>query len=98
MKPTAEHYDIIQRPRITEKSTMASDHNTVVFETPIAATKPQIKEAAEALFSVKVKSVRTVVKKGKRVRFRGQPGKRKDTKTALIRLEKGYHIDTGSGL
>ncbi len=95
MKPVAEHYDIIRRPRITEKSTLASQINTVVFETSMDATKPKIKEAVEAIFKVKVKSVNTVIQKGKRTRFRGRPGKRKDFKKAFIRLEEGYSIDTG---
>ncbi len=96
MKPVAEHYDMIIRPRITEKSTLASDLNTVVFETRMDATKPKIKEAVEAIFKVKVKSVNTVVQKGKSTRFRGRPGKRKNFKKAFVRLEEGYSIDTGS--
>ena len=96
MKPVAEHYDMIIRPRITEKSTLASDLNTVVFETRMDATKPKIKEAVEAIFKVKVKAVNTVVQKGKSTRFRGRPGKRKNFKKAFVRLEEGYSIDTGS--
>ena len=95
MKPAAEHYDMIIRPRITEKSTMASELNTVIFETRMDATKPKIKEAIEAIFKVKVKAVNTVVQKGKRTRFRGRPGKRKNIKKAFVRLEEGHTIDTG---
>lgn len=95
MKPVAEHYDMIIRPRITEKSTLSSGINTVVFETAMDATKPKIKEAVEAIFKVKVKSVNTVVQKGKTTRFRGRPGKRKDFKKAFVRLEEGHSIDTG---
>jgi len=95
MKPAAEHYDMIIRPRITEKSTLASQINTVVFEVSMDATKPKIKEAVEAIFKVKVKAVNTTVQKGKSTRFRGRPGKRKNIKKAFVRLEEGYSIDTG---
>ncbi len=95
MKPKAEHYDMIVRPRITEKSTKASEVNTVVFETTMNATKPKIKEAVEAIFKVKVASVNTAIQRGKRTRFRGRPGKRKDIKKAFVRLQEGHSIDTG---
>ncbi|MCY4445678.1 MAG: 50S ribosomal protein L23 [Rhodobacteraceae bacterium] len=95
MKPTAEHYDLIRRPLVTEKSTMASSFNTVLFETHPDADKRKIKEAVEAIFSVKVKSVNTLILKGKKVRFRGRIGQRKKIKKALVRLEEGYTIDTG---
>lgn len=98
MKPKSIHYDIIRRPVITEKATFASAANAVVFETAPDASKPMIQEAVEAIFNVKVKSVNTVVTKGKKVRFRGRPGRRKDVKKAYVRLEEGNTIDVTTGL
>jgi len=95
MKPTIRHYDLIRRPIVTEKSTNASANNTVVFETAIDADKKSIREAVESIFNVKVKSVNTLVQKGKSVRFRGRPGRRKSIKKAYVRLEPGNTIDTG---
>lgn len=93
-----ELYDVIRKPVITEKSTMASEANAVVFEVAIDATKPKIKEAVEALFGVKVKAVNTLVAKGKTKRFRGRPGRRKDVKKAYVTLEEGNMIDVTTGL
>ena len=98
MSATAEQYDVIRKPIITEKTTMASEHGAVVFEVAIAATKPQIKEAIEALFGVKVKAVNTTITKGKVKRFRRQMGKRKDVKKAYVTLEEGNTIDVTTGL
>lgn len=98
MSAKPEHYDLVRRPIITEKSTLASESNAVVFEVAIDSTKPQIKEAVEALFSVKVKSVNTVVANGKAKRFRGEGGRRKDVKKAYVRLEEGYSLDVTTGL
>ena len=96
MKP--EYYDIVRKPVITEKATMASEANAIVFEVSIDANKPQIKEAVENLFGVKVKAVNTTITKGKTKRFRGQPGKRKDVKKAYVPLEEGNTIDVTTGL
>ena len=98
MSVKAEFYDVIRKPVITEKATMASEANAVVFEVAIDANKPQIKEAVEGLFGVKVKAVNTTVTKGKVKRFRGQPGKRKDVKKAYVTLEEGNTIDVSTGL
>ncbi len=98
MSAKAEHYDVIRKPVITEKATMASENGAVVFEVAIDAAKPQIKEAVESLFGVKVKSVNTSVTKGKTKRFRGVPGKRKDVKKAYATLEEGNTIDVTTGL
>ena len=98
MSVKAEYYDVIRKPVITEKATMASEANAVVFEVAIDANKPQIKEAVEGLFGVKVKAVNTTVTKGKVKRFRGQPGKRKDIKKAYVTLEEGNTIDVTTGL
>ena len=93
-----EHYDVIRKPIITEKATMASEQNAVVFEVAMDAAKPQIKEAVEALFGVKVKAVNTSITKGKVKRFRGQIGKRRDVKKAYVTLEEGNTIDVTTGL
>ena len=98
MTAKPEHYDVIRRPVITEKATMASEHGAVVFEVDIAANKPAIKEAVENLFGVKVKAVNTVVTKGKAKRFKGIKGRRNDVKKAYVMLEDGNTIDVSTGL
>ncbi len=98
MSAKPEHYDVIRKPIITEKSTMASENGAVVFEVAMSANKPQIREAVEALFGVKVKAVNTTITKGKVKRFRGQLGKRKDVKKAYVTLEEGNTIDVTTGL
>ena len=98
MSAKTEHYDVIRKPLITEKTTMASENGAVVFEVAIDANKPQIKEAVEGLFGVKVKAVNTTITKGKTKRFRGQMGKRKDVKKAYVTLEEGNTIDVSTGL
>lgn len=94
----AKHYDVIVAPVITEKATTASEHNKVVFKVASKATKPQIKEAVEKLFDVKVKSVNTLVRKGKTKVFRGQLGSQSDVKRAIVTLEEGHRIDVTTGL
>ena len=91
-------YGVIAAPHVTEKATMGSAHNQVTFRVDGAATKPQIKQAVEALFGVKVKAVNTLVQKGKTKRFKGTPGRRSDVKKAIVTLEPGQTIDTGSGV
>ena len=98
MNAEAKHYDVIRKPIITEKATMASEANAVVFEVSIDANKPQIKEAVEALFGVTVKSVNTTITKGKSKRFRGSLGTRKDVKKAYVTLAEGNSIDVSTGL
>ena len=98
MSASASHYDVIRKPLITEKSTMASESGAVVFEVAIDSSKPQIKEAVEAVFGVKVKSVNTTITKGKRKSFRKRPGTRKDVKKAYVTLEEGNTIDVTTGL
>ena len=92
------HYDTIVAPVITEKSTLASENNQVMFKVADDATKPQIKEAVEALFNVKVKSVNTLVRKGKVKRFRGIRGRQRDFKKAIVTLAEGHAIDVTTGL
>ena len=91
-------YDIIRSPVITEKSTMVSEHNQVVFKVPLEATKPDIKQAVEGLFEVKVKAVNTLRQKGKTKRFRGIMGRRSDVKKAVVTLAEGHQIDVSSGV
>jgi len=98
MSTKTEHYDVIRKPIITEKATMVSENGAVVFEVAIDSTKPQIKDAVEGLFGVKVKAVNTTITKGKVKRFRGQLGKRKDVKKAYVTLEDGNTIDVTTGL
>ena len=98
MMDKAALYDVIRKPIITEKSTLASEANAVVFEVDIDATKPLITQAVETLFGVKVKAVNTTVQKGKVKRFRGRPGRRKDVKKAYVTLEEGHAIDVTTGL
>ena len=92
------NYDVIRAPVVTEKSTNLSDHNQVVFDVSIDATKPEIKAAVEALFSVKVKAVNTHVRKGKVKRFRNRLGVRNDVKKAVVTLVEGQTIDISSGI
>jgi large subunit ribosomal protein L23 len=92
------HYDVIVSPVITEKSTNASEYNKVVFKVRLDATKPQIKDAVEKLFDVKVKGVNTIVRKGKVKSFRGVIGTQSNTKRAIVTLEEGHRIDVTTGL
>ncbi len=92
------HYDVILSPVITEKATVASEHNQVVFKVSRTATKPQIKEAVEKLFDVKVKKVNTLVRKGKLKMSRGSRGVQSDVKRAIVTLEEGHRIDVTTGL
>jgi large subunit ribosomal protein L23 len=91
-------YDLIRAPLITEKGTMVSEHNQVVFRVPLKASKPQIKQAVEALFKVTVTGVNTLITKGKLKRFRGRPGRRSDVKKAFVTLAEGQSIDVTTGL
>jgi large subunit ribosomal protein L23 len=92
------HYDVIIAPLITEKATNASEHNKVMFKVAMKATKPQIKEAVEKLFDVKVKSVNTLHRRGKWKVFRGRYGLQSDSKRAIVTLEEGQSIDVTTGL
>ena len=94
----AKFYDVIVAPVITEKATTASEQNKVLFKVAAKATKPQIKEAVEKLFDVKVKSVNTLVRKGKTKAFRGTLGSQSDSKRAIVTLEEGHRIDVTTGL
>ncbi|MEX0841247.1 MAG: 50S ribosomal protein L23 [Xanthobacteraceae bacterium] len=92
------HYDVVIAPVVTEKATVASENNQLVFKVARKATKPQIKEAIEALFDVKVKSVNTLVRKGKVKAARGSLGVQSDVKRAVVTLEEGHRIDVTTGL
>lgn len=91
-------YDLITMPMVTEKSTLGSEHNQVTFRVPLTATKPEIKQAVELLFKVKVKAVNTLRQKGKVKRFRGIKGKRADYKKAMVSLAEGESIDVTTGI
>ena len=95
---TERNYNIIVAPHITEKATLVSAENKVVFKVAIDATKPEIKKAVEGLWGVKVKAVNTVVTKGKTKRFKGVMGKRSDFKKAYVTLEDGQAIDMSAGV
>ena len=98
MSPDPRHYDVILSPVITEKATMASEKNQVIFKVARTATKPQIKEAVEKLFDVKVKAVNTLIRKGKVKIFKGMKGRQSDVKKAVVTLEEGHRIDVTTGL
>ena len=92
------HYDVVLAPVITEKSTMLSEHNAVVFKVANDATKPQIKAAVEALFNVSVTNVNTMTVKGKTKRWKGRPYTRSDVKKAIVTLAEGQSIDVTTGI
>ena len=92
------HYDVIVAPHITEKATLLSEHNAVVFKVAKEATKPQIKAAIEAIYNVKVAAVNTLVQKGKTKRWKGKPYTRSDVKKAVVTLAAGQSIDVTSGI
>ena len=92
------HYDVVLSPHITEKSTMLSDHNAVVFKVAGTASKPEIKAAVEALFNVSVTNVNTMVTKGKTKKWKGTPYRRSDVKKAIVTLAAGQTIDITSGI
>ena len=92
------HYDVIVSPSITEKSTLVSENNQIVFNVAKRASKPEIKAAVEALFGVKVTAVNTLVRKGKVKRFRGTMGRQSDVKKAIVTLADGHSIDVATGL
>ena len=96
--PNARHYDTILSPVITEKATMLSEQNKVVFRVAGDATKPEIAEAVENLFKVSVIKVNTINVKGKTKRFRGRVGRRSDVKKAIVTLQEGQSIDITTGL
>jgi len=91
-------YELVRSPIITEKATLVSEHNQVMFRVPVDATKPEIRAAVEGLFNVKVKAVNTILQKGKTKRWRGQPGQRNDVKKAVVSLADGDSIDITTGV
>ena len=92
------NYDTLLAPIITEKSTLVAEENKIIFRVPLTATKPDIKEAVEALFKVDVTKVNTILVKGKTKRFRGTPGRRSDFKKAIVTLKDGQSVDITTGL
>jgi large subunit ribosomal protein L23 len=97
-KVDINHYDVVLAPHITEKSTLLSEHNAVVFKVAGDATKPQIKAAVEALFGVDVTGVNTLTQKGKTKRWKGRPYTRSDMKKAIVTLADGQSIDVTTGI
>lgn len=93
-----KHYDIVVKPVITEKSTLVSEFNQVVFKVAKTSSKPEIKAAVEALFGVRVLSVNTLIQKGKNKRFKGKPYTRSDEKKAIVTLAEGDRIDVTTGI
>jgi len=98
MALTVRHYDVILAPMITEKATLLSEQNKVVFQVAMDSTKEEIATAVEQLFKVKVTKVNTLIQKGKTKRFRGRPGRRSDLKKAIVTLQEGQSIDITTGL
>jgi len=98
MALTVRHYDTILAPLITEKATLLSEQNKVVFQVAMNSTKEEIAAAVEELFKVKVTKVNTLIQKGKTKRFRGRPGRRSDLKKAIVTLQEGQSIDITTGL
>jgi large subunit ribosomal protein L23 len=98
MALTPRHYDVIVAPMITEKATLLSEQNKVVFQVAMDSTKDEIATAVEQLFKVKVTKVNTLIQKGKTKRFRGRPGRRSDLKKAIVTLQEGQSIDITTGL
>ncbi len=98
VQPTPRHYDVIVAPHITEKATVLSEQNKVVFRVAMDSTKDEIAEAVEALFSVTVTKVNTLIQEGKAKRFRGVKGRRNDIKKAIVTLAEGQSIDVTTGL
>ncbi|OJY61997.1 MAG: 50S ribosomal protein L23 [Sphingobium sp. 66-54] len=96
--PSNRHYDVIVAPHITEKATLVSENNAVVFKVARDASKPEIKAAIEALFGVSVKAVNTIVQKGKTKRWKGKPYSRSDVKKAIVTLAEGQSIDVTTGI
>ena len=94
----ARHYDVIVAPHITEKATLLSEHNAVVFKVARDATKPEIKAAVEGLFDVSVTGVNTIVQKGKTKKWKGTPYTRSDVKKAIVTLQEGQSIDVTTGI
>jgi len=92
------HYDVVLAPYITEKTTLLSEYNQVVFKVAGNASKPQIKAAVEALFNVSVTGVNTIVAKGKAKRWQGRPYQRSDFKKAIVTLAEGQSIDVTTGI
>ncbi len=98
LKAKNKHFDILLKPVVTEKSTVGVENNQVTFKVAIDATKPEIKEAVEAVFGVKVNAVNTLRQQGKIKRFRGVVGKRPDYKKAIVTLAEGETIDITTGV
>jgi large subunit ribosomal protein L23 len=98
MAATSRNYDVILAPHITEKATVLSEQNKVVFKVALDATKDEVAAAVEAIYSVNVTKVNTMLTKGKTKRFKGIKGRRSDVKKAIVTLKEGQSIDISTGL
>ena len=98
MAATIRNYDVILAPHITEKATVLSEQNKVVFKVALDASKDEVASAVEALYGVSVTKVNTIVTKGKTKRFKGIKGRRSDIKKAIVTLAEGQSIDVATGL
>jgi large subunit ribosomal protein L23 len=98
LKAKNKHFDLLLKPVVTEKSTVGVENNQVTFKVALNATKPEIKEAVETVFGVKVNAVNTLRQQGKIKRFRGVVGKRPDYKKAIVTLAEGETIDITTGV
>lgn len=98
MAATIRNFDVLLAPHITEKATLLSEQNKVVFKIALDATKDEVASAVEAIYNVKVTKVNTIVTKGKTKRFRGIQGRRNDVKKAIVTLAEGQSIDITTGL
>ena len=91
-------YQVILKPLVTEKATQLSEYNKMVFAVPVNASKLEVKSSIEKIFSVKVKTVNTIILKGKLKRFKGILGKRSNLKKAIVTLAPGNTIDLTAGV
>lgn len=98
MAVTTRNYDVLLAPHITEKSTLMSEQNKVVFKVDLTASKDEVAAAVEAIYGVNVTKVNTIVTKGKTKRFKGMKGRRSDIKKAIVTLKDGQSIDVTTGL
>ena len=98
MAATLRNFDVLLSPHITEKATLLSEQNKVVFKIALDASKDEVASAVEAIYNVKVTKVNTLVTKGKTKRFKGIMGRRVDVKKAIVTLAEGQSIDITTGL
>lgn len=90
--------EVVVRPVITEKSsTLQYEENKYTFQVALDAHKPEIREAIEQLFDVRVRKVRTMNYRGKKRRVGRHEGRKSDWKKAIVELAEGDTIDVFEG-